>query len=89
MTQEFSKRQFNCGGGLLWRHAKNIHKIKTFHMTKCKAYLHEKLNNLKGVIRSRELFLTKMEEITTAALGKQGVTNYKSDNEKGQRRNSD
>ena len=59
-----------------WRPAENILKIKTFHMTKCKVYPYEKLNNLKGVIRSRELSLTISEEIT-AALRKQGVTDYK------------
>ena len=45
-------------------------------MTKCRAYSHEKLNNSKGVIRSRELTLATEDEIASA-LGKQGVTNIK------------
>ena len=57
-----------------WRQAENILKMKTFYMTKCRAYLHEKLNTSKGVIRSRELALATKEEIASA-LGKQGVTN--------------
>ena len=57
------------------RQAENI-KIKTFHTTKCRAYLHEKLNTSKGVIRSRELALATEDEIASA-LGKQGVTNIK------------
>ena len=56
--------------------AENILKIKTFHTTKCRAYLHEKLNTSKGVIRSRELALATEDEIASA-LGKQGVTNIK------------
>ena len=55
-----------------WGHAENILKMKTFYTTKCKAYAQEKLNTLKGVIRSKELSLTTVEEIR-AALGKQGV----------------
>ena len=45
-------------------------------MTKCRAYLHEKLNTSKKVIRSRELALATEDEIASA-LGKQGVTNIK------------
>ena len=56
-----------------WRHAENIFKMKTFHTTKCKAYPYEKLNFSKGVIRSRELSLSTVKEIT-APLGKQGNT---------------
>ena len=58
------------------RQAENIIKTKTFHMSKCRAYLHEKLNTSKGVIRSRELALATEDEIASA-LGKQGVTNIK------------
>ena len=58
------------------RHAKNVLKIKNFQMTKFKVYPHEKLNTLQGVIKSRELSLATAEEIT-AALGKQGITEYK------------
>ena len=50
--------------------------MKTFHTTKCSAYLHEKLNNFKGVIRSRELILATEKEIASA-MGKQGVTNIR------------
>ena len=50
--------------------------MKTFHTTKCRAYLHEKLNTSKGVIRSKELALTTEEKIESA-LGKQGVTNIR------------
>ena len=39
-------------------------------MTKCKAYLHERLNTSKVVIWSKEPSLTTSE----AVLGKQGVT---------------
>ena len=45
-------------------------------MMKCRAYLHEKLNTSKGVIRSRELALAREEEIESA-LGKQGVTDIR------------
>ena len=58
------------------RQAENILKIKTFHTSKCRVYLHEKLNTSKGVIRSRELALATEDEIASA-LGKQGVTNIK------------
>ena len=58
------------------RQAENILKIKTFHTTKCRAYPREKLNNSKGVIRSRELALATEDEIAST-LGKQGVTNIK------------
>ena len=58
------------------RHAENMLKIKMFHMTKYRAYTHEKLNTSKGVIRSRELALATEDEIASA-LGKQGVTNIK------------
>ena len=58
------------------RQAENILKIKTFHTTKCRAYLHEKLNTSKGVIRSREFALATEDEIASA-LGKKGVTNIK------------
>ena len=51
-------------------------KIKTFHTTKCRFYLHEKLNTSKGVISSRKLALATEEEIALA-LGKQGVTNIR------------
>ena len=51
-------------------------KIKTFHSTKCRAYLHEKLNTSKGVIRSRELALAT-EEVIASALGKQEATNIR------------
>ena len=51
-------------------------KMKTFRMTKCRAYPHEKLNTSKGVIRSRELVLATEEEMLVA-LGKQGVTNIR------------
>ena len=44
-------------------HAKNILKMKTFHTTKCKAYLHERLNISKGVIKSRVLSLATSVEI--------------------------
>ena len=54
------------------RQAENILKIKT----KCRVYLHEKLNTSKGVIRSRELALATEDEIASA-LGKQGVTNMR------------
>ena len=47
------------------RQVENI-KLKTFDTTKCKAYLHEKLNTSKGVIRSRELALATEEEIVSA-----------------------
>ncbi len=50
-------------------------KRKTFHMTKCRTYPHEKLNTSKGVIRSRELVLATEEK--SAALGELGVTNIK------------
>ena len=49
-------------------------KIKTFHMTKCRAYQLEKLNTSKRVIRSWEFALDTEEEITLA-MGKQGITN--------------
>ena len=45
-------------------------------MKKCRAYLHEKLNTSKGVIRTRELALATEEEIASAP-GKQGVTNIR------------
>ena len=45
-------------------------------MTKYRAYLYEKFNTSKGVIRSRELALATEDEIASA-LGKQGVTNIK------------
>ncbi len=35
------------------KHAKNIVKMKTFYATKCKAYSHERLYTLKGVINSK------------------------------------
>ena len=50
--------------------------MKTFHTTKCRAYLHEKLSISKGVIRSRELALATEDEIASA-LGKRRVTNIK------------
>ena len=56
------------------RLAANISKIKTFHMTKCRAYLYEKLNSSKGVIRSRELALAT-EDAIASTLGKQELTN--------------
>ena len=58
------------------RPTENILKIKTFHTTKRRAYLHKKLNTFKEVIRSRELALATELEIASA-LGKQGVTNIK------------
>ena len=45
-------------------------------MTKCRVYLHEKLNTSKGVIWSRELALAIEEEIASP-LGKQGITNIR------------
>ena len=45
--------------------------MKTFHNVKCKAYLHDRLNTSKGIIRSRELSLDTPKEIKTA-LGNQG-----------------
>ena len=59
-----------------WRQAESILKMKTFHTTKCRAYLNEKLNTSKGVIRSRKLALATEEEIALA-LGKQGVINIR------------
>ena len=35
-----------------WRHGKYILKMKTFHTTKFEAYLYERLNTSKGVIRN-------------------------------------
>ena len=64
------------------RHAENILKMKTFHMPKCKAYPHEKLNTSKGVIRSRELSLTTVREIRPA-IDKQRVKLQKNNNQKG------
>ena len=58
------------------RQAENILKMKTFNMLMCKAYPQEKLNTPKGVVRSRELALAAVEEIT-AALGKQRVAEVK------------
>ena len=52
------------------RQAENILEIKIFHTTKCRAYLHEKVNTSKGVIRSRELASATEDEIMSA-LGKQ------------------
>ena len=49
--------------------------MKIFHTTKCRGYLHKKLNTSTGVIRSRELVLATQE--MSAALGKQAVTNIK------------
>ena len=51
------------------KQAENILKIKTFHTTKCRAYLHEKLNTSEGVIRNRELALATEDKIASA-LGK-------------------
>ena len=52
------------------RHAKNILKMNPFYiLEKCKAYLDEKLNSSKGVMKSRELFLAGSETIRVA-LGK-------------------
>ena len=51
-------------------YTENILQMKTFHATMCVAYPLEKLNSLKGVIRSRELSLATAEEIR-AALVKQ------------------
>ena len=59
-----------------WRQAESILKMKTFHTTKCRAYLHEKLNNSKRVIWSRELALATEEEML-AAREKQEITNIK------------
>ena len=59
-----------------WRPAENILKMKTFHLTKCKACLHGRLNTSKGVIRSMELSLAASEEITSA-LAKQSIRDYK------------
>ena len=54
-----------CGGGekwlstcrYIWKHSKNLIKMKTFYNIKCKVYSHEKLNTSKGVIRNKELSL--------------------------------
>ena len=54
----------------------SILKMKIFHTTKCGAYLHEKLNTSKEVIRSRELPLATEEEIASVR-GKQAVTNIR------------
>ena len=54
--------------------AENIFKMKTFHMTKGKAYPYNRLNTSKEVIRSKEFALAAAYEMT-AAQGKQGVTN--------------
>ena len=48
--------------------SESILKMKTFHMMKCRAYPHEKLNTSKGVIKSRELALTTEEEIASALI---------------------
>ena len=66
-----------------WRYSENILKMNTFHKTKCKAYPHEKLKTLKGVIRGRELSLATPEEITVA-LGKQGSQTTKDKRKVGQ-----
>ena len=34
------------------KQVENIFKMKTFHMTKCRAYLHEKFNTSKGFLYS-------------------------------------
>ena len=65
---ENQERQLASQGGQLER-GRNILKMKIFYMTKCRAYLHEKLNTSKGVIRSRGLALATEEEIASA-LGK-------------------
>ena len=59
-----------------WRQAENILKMKSFHTTKCRADVHERLNTSKGVIKSRELVLATAEAII-AALTKQGVINIR------------
>ena len=51
------------------RQAESILKMKTFHTTKSRAYLHEKLNTSKRVISSKKLALAIEEEIASA-LGK-------------------
>ena len=51
------------------KHAESLIKMKTFHNIKCKAYLDDRVNSSKRVIRSKELSLVTSE----AALGKQGV----------------
>ena len=51
-------------------------KMKTFHTTNCRAYLHEKPNIFKGVIKSGELSFPTEEELASA-LGKQRVTNMR------------
>ena len=53
-----------------------IRNMKMFYSTKCKAYLHKRLNTLKGVFGSWVLFLTTSEEIR-ATLRNQGVIDYK------------
>ena len=58
------------------RQVENILKMKTFHTTKRKAYLHEKLNTSKGVIRSRELALANGRR-DAGSPGKIGFTNIK------------
>ena len=58
------------------RQAENLLKMKSFHNSKCKTYVHERLNISKRVIRSRELALATEEEMA-ATLGKQEVTNIR------------
>ena len=40
--------------------------MKTFHNVKCKAYLYDRINTSKGVIRNEEVFLATSEEIKKA-----------------------
>ena len=47
-----------------WRQAESISEMKTFHTTKCRTYLNEKLNTSRGVIGSRELASATEEEKT-------------------------
>ncbi len=58
-----------------WKQAETL-KMQTFHMTKCRAYLQEKLNTSKRVIWSRVLVLATEEEVASA-LVKQEVTNIR------------
>ena len=57
------------------KHADNLLKMEKFHNLKCHAYPHAKLNTSKGVVRSKELSLTRPEEIETA-FKKQGIKEY-------------